>query len=55
MDVALVLVNARKGPLGTTKHHLDMAAVLGVPVVIALSKVWVCAWMDAWAEFDEKT
>jgi len=26
-----------------------------VPVVIALSKVWVCAWMDAWAEFDEKT
>ena len=42
VDVALVLVNARKGPLGTTRHHLELAANLHIPVIVAVSKVDGC-------------
>jgi len=42
IDVALVLVNARKGPLGTTRHHLELAANLHTPVVVCVSKVDGC-------------
>lgn len=42
IDVACVLVNARKGPLGTTRHHLELAANLHTPVVVCVSKVDGC-------------
>ncbi len=34
-DVAIVLVDARKGILDQTRRHASIAALLGIPVVIA--------------------
>lgn len=41
-DYAMVLVNSRQEPNHMTMHHLMLASVLGIPVIIVLTKVDGC-------------
>ena len=42
IEYALVLVNARQGPTQMTVHHLNLAASLGIPIAIVITKVDGC-------------
>jgi len=42
IDYALVLVNARQEPTHMTVHHINLAASLGIPVAIVVTKVDGC-------------
>jgi GTPase len=39
IDYALVLVNAKQEPNQMTVHHLNLASSLGIPIIIAMTKV----------------